>query len=199
MTWRIFPNSPLPANFERVQQWRESGTEYDSGMGQATTALTKPLYDFSFQPRNIPRSQQSSLSRFYDAGMARVTPFWIKDPYDQHDLSDARVVVRTNQLDPTTTFWRNSNSYHYWPDSATFSGWITSNLSGALIFGTDYVLDQETGIVTYSLMATGSDWYTVAKTVSYFKKCVFSSPLRSVSPRVWEQFNISVTMKERSR
>lgn len=196
---RIFPNSPLPANFERVQQWRESGTEYDSGMGQATTALTKPLYDFSFNPQNIPRSQQSSLSRFLDDGKGRVTPFWIKDPYDQYDLNDGRTIVRTGQVDPSTMFWRNANSYHYWPDSATFSGWITSNLSGTLIFGTDYVLDQETGIVTFSLSAVGSDFYTVAKTVDYFKKVVFTSPLRSVSPKVWEQFNMSVTMKERTR
>lgn len=196
---RIFPNSPLPANFERVQQWRESGTEYDSGLGQATTALTKPLYDFSFQAQNMPRSQQSSLSRFFDAGLGRVTPFFIKDPYDQYDLSDGRTIVRTGQVDPSTMFWRNTNSYHYWPDSATFSGWITSNLSGTLIFGTDYVLDQETGIVTFSLSAVGSDFYTVAKTVDYFKKVVFTSPLRSVSPRVWEQFNMRVTMKERTR
>lgn len=196
---RIFPNSPMQVNFERVQQWRESGTEYDSGMGQATTALTKPLYDFSFNPVNIPRSQQSSLSRFYDAGQGRVEPFWISDPYDQHDLNDGRTIVRTNQVDPSTMFWRNANSYHYWPVSATFSGWITSNLSGTLIFGTDYVLDQETGIVTFSMQAAANDWYAVNNTVSYFKKCVFTSPMRSVSPRVWEQFNLSITFKERTR
>ncbi len=199
MTWRIFPNSPLPANFERVQQWRESGTEYDSGMGQATTALTKPLYDFSFQAQNLPRSQQSSLSRFYDASQGRVVPFYIKDPYDQHDENDGRTIVRTDQVDPSTVFFRNVNSYHYWPDSATFSGYLESNVLGVLDFGTDYTLEQETGIITLVTQPAANDWFFVANTVSYFKKCVFTSPLRSVTPRVWEQFNLRVTMKERSR
>jgi hypothetical protein len=199
MTWRIFPTSPLPANFGRVVDWRESGTEYDSGLGQATTALTKPLYNFSFTHRNAPRTSQYSLEQFYNDGKSRVTPFWIKDPYDQHDFNDGRTIVRSGQVDPTTMYWRNINSYHYWPDSATFSGWITSNLSGTLIFGTDYVLEQETGIITYSLQAASNDWYSVANTVSYFKKCAFSSPLQNASPRVWEQFNIRVDMKERSR
>ncbi|MEE8606711.1 MAG: hypothetical protein V3S55_03825 [Nitrospiraceae bacterium] len=199
MTFRIFPTSPLPANFGRKVDWRESGTEYDSGMGQATSPLTKPLYQFSFTHTNAPRVQQKALEDFYNNGKARVTPFWIKDPYDFADDSDGRTIVRTGQVDPSTMFFRNSNSYHYWPDSATFSGWLTSNTSGTLIFGTDYLLDQETGILTFSLQVDSNDFFTVANTVSYFKKCVFSSPLQNASPRVWEQFNIRVDMTERTR
>lgn len=199
MTFHIFPTSPLPANFGRVKDWGGSNNRYDTGMSQGTTALTKPLYKFSFNGVNMPVSQQSSLSRFEDIVRNTMTPFWIKDPYDQYDFADGRTIVRTNQVDPSTMFFRNSNSYHYWPDSATFSGWLTSNLSGTLIFGTDYVLDQETGIVTFSLSAVGSDWYFVANTVSYFKKVKFSSALAMNSPKVWEQFDITVQMKEETR
>lgn len=199
MAFRIFPTSPLPADFGREVDWKESGTEYETGLGQVTTALSKPLYNFSFSHRNAPRSTQTSLEQFVNAGKGRTTPFWIKDPYDQYDLSNGRTIVRTGQVDPSTMFFRNHNSYHYWPDSATFSGWLTSNLSGTLIFGTDYVLDQETGIVTFSLTAASNDWYSVANTVSYFKKCVFDSKFRNVTPRVWEQFNMQVQIRERAR
>jgi hypothetical protein len=192
MTWRIFPTSPLPANFGREVDWKETGTEYETGLGQVTTALSKPLYNFSFNHRNAPRSTQSSLEQFVNVGKGRTTPFWIKDPYDQHDLSDGRTIIRSGQVDPSTIFFRNHDSYHYWPDSATFSGWLTSNLSGTLIFGTDYVLEQETGIVTFSLTAASNDWYSVANTVSYFKKCVFDSKFR-------KQFNMQVNIRERAR
>jgi hypothetical protein len=195
----IFPTSPLPANFDRQKEWGDSDNFYDTGLAQATTALTKPLYTFNFNAVNMPMSQQSSLSRFEDIMKSGLTPFFIKDPYDQYDFSDGRTIVRTNQVDPSTMFFRNSNSYHYWPDSATFSGWLTSNLSGTLIFGTDYVLDQETGIVTFSLAAAANDWYSVANTVSYFKKVKFASPLRMASPKVWGQFDITVQMKELTR
>lgn len=200
MTFPIFPTSPLPAKFDRESDWRESSNEFDSGLGQTTTALTKPLYQFSFEHANAPRSQQQSLEQFYNFTVrGRTTPFFIKDPYDQHDLADGRTIIATGGSQPTSIFFRNHNSYHYWPDSADFDGWLTSNNSGDLTLGTDYILDQNTGIVVFSLTATNSDFFTVIKTVSYFKKVVFDSNLKSVSPNVWEQFDIRVTMKERTR
>lgn len=199
MTWRIFPTSPLPANFGRKADWRESGNEYDSGMGQATTALTKPMYDFSFSHTNAPRSSQKTLEDFFNTGKSRVQPFFIKDPYDQYDDGAPRTIVQTNQVDPSTMFFRNVNSYHYWPDSATFSGYLESDANGVLDFGTDYTLEQETGIITIVTQPAVDDWYFVANTVAYFKKVVFSSPLQTASPKVWNQFNIRVNMKERAR
>ena len=200
MTFPIFPTSPLPAKFDRESDWRESNNEFDSGLGQTTTALTKPLYMFSFEHSNAPRMQQRSLEQFYNFTVkGRTTPFFIKDPYDQHDVMDGRTIIATGGTQPTTIFFRNHNSYHYWPDSADFDGWLTSNNSGDLTLGTDYILDQETGIVVFSLTATNSDFFTVIKTVSYFKKVVFDSNLKSVSPNVWEQFDIRVSMKERTR
>ena len=200
MAFPIFPSSPLPADFDRESDWRASNFEYDTGLGQSTTALTKPLYDFSYSHRNMARVQQQSLEQFYNFSVkGTVIPFFIKDPYDFVDLANGRTIIATGGSQPTSIFFRNHNSYHYWPDSADFDGWLTSNTSGDLTLGVDYILDQETGIVVFSLTATNSDFFTVIKSVSYFKKVVFDSNLRSVSPNVWEQFDIRVKMKERTR
>ena len=197
MTFRIFPSSPLPANAQRVPQWRETGTEFDTGLGQAGSALAKPLYDFNFTYVNAPQSRQQSLELFFNDGKGRSTPFYMMDPYDQTTVGS--YLFANTGSGVTTAFFRNQNSYHYFPDSATFSGAFTSNLSGTLDFNTDYVLDQETGIVTFSLTIVDSDWITVSKSVDYFKKWIFKSPIRLTSPRVFGQFNIQVTLSERAR
>jgi hypothetical protein len=199
MTFRIFPTSPLPADFTRTPQWNESGTEYDSGLGQYSTALSKPLYDFGFVLRNAPDSKQSSLEFFINDGKGRLAPFWIKDPYHHINNASGAVVINTGQVSVNSFLFRNVESYHYWPDSATFSGAYSSMTSGTLIFGTDYHLDQETGTVTFSLQADSDDWFTYVGTQEYFKKAVFNGPWRFASPRVFNQFNISGRIRERAR
>jgi hypothetical protein len=133
---------------------------------------------------NRPRSSQSSLNAFFNTGK-HVEPFLFKDPYDFRADNLSRVMPNV-----TTFYLFNAESFFVIPDSADLV--LTSTFSGAaLTNGSEYILDQDTGVITASVSVTSD---TLTWSLSYFRKGVFTN-LRE-SSNLWENFTIDFAIRE---
>lgn len=179
----IFPSSPFPP-LRRTPSWGQRQIFYDSGAYQGASPLVKPLYNYSLRFVNRQRGSQSSLNAFFNEGK-HVEPFLFKDPYDQRADGVARTMPNV-----TTFYLYDASSHFIIPDSADLI--ITSTFSGsALTNGSEYILDQDTGIITASISVTSD---TLTWSLSYFRKGVFQG--YSESSNLWENFTIDFSIQE---
>jgi hypothetical protein len=186
---QIFPVSPLPANISRRLLWGENVVEFSAGGQQASTAWAKPLMRWSVPFTNVACGDRESLYRFVQTQRGRLRPFLFKDPDDMHVNS-----VGIGFTAGVASFYlRDTQSYTIRPDSAALTIWTVD--SGALTPGSHFLLDQDTGVVTYVLTPSASDSWSVRST-DFFRKAVFGQDYRDASPRVWSQFSINVAIKE---
>ena len=189
MALSIFPMSPLPAETTKDRDWGESTTNFDSGAFQGMTPFQKPLYAWDIPFKNINEIKQSSLAAFVDTQKGMVTPFLMKDPYDYRVNSVLGVNSGTN----TGTFYiYDTNSYFVRPDTTTI-GSMFSSLSGFVLNGVNYVIDQDTGVCSIITKSNTDVWGV--RSLQYFRKCVFDNRYRERSV-LWNIFQISVRVKE---
>jgi len=184
----IFPVSPLPAATTTLFRDGVNEQQFDNGARHASTAWTKILRSWQISFNSIPRTQQQSLSAF-NARFGRLRTFLMKDPYD-FEIDSLEIGFTTGS---NTFYIRDESGFSVIPDSADLT--IVSASSGTLTQGTDYTLDQASGIVTYVLTPDGGDSWSV-QTTTYFRKCAFGQNYRYVSPRVWNNFNLVLEVKE---
>ena len=188
MSLSILVMSPLPADLTRDPQWGESAVRYDNGARQASTPYVKPLYRYTVNFSNIPRSKQSSLEAFYNARRGKVDPFLMQDPYDFS--GQGAVIVRTG-TNPSSFWAVTAQGYPVIARSGFLR--IVSALSGTLTQGSHYILDQSTGIIVASMRPTSSDHWT-ATSLEFYKKVAFSS--YSEQSRSWNVFGGSFVIEE---
>jgi hypothetical protein len=183
MPLQIFPSSPMPG-LTRVPGWQERQIIYDSGKYQGSSPLVKPLYNYRGSYKNRPIGPQTSLAAFINTHK-KVDPFLFKDPYLNRADNLSRVFT-----DVTSFYLYDADSFWVIPDSASLL--ITSTLSGELTNGSEYILDQDTGIIVNSIAVTSD---TLTWSCSYFKKGVFQGQY-SESSMLWENFDISFVIQE---
>jgi hypothetical protein len=180
--------SPLPADLTRDPQWGESAIRYDTGARQASTPYVKPLYRFTINFTNIPRSKQSSLEAFYNDRRGKVEPFLMQDPYDF--ASHGGIVVNTGTS--PTSFWAvTARGYPVIAKSGHLR--LVSALSGTLTQGSHYNIDQSTGLIVASLRPSSADFWT-ATSLEFYKKVAFAS--YSEQSRFWNVFGGSFVIEE---
>lgn len=190
MALRILITSPLPADFSRQPNWRESRTVYDTGAHQASTTYVKPLYIYNFNFTNFPRAKQSSLEAFYNLQKGGVTPFLMQDPYQFQTGGGLSVATGTNP----SSFWaKTAEGYPVIAKSGSLT--LTSALSGTLTQGSHYILDQDTGIIVASMRPTSND-YWIATSMQFFKKVSFKS--YTETSRSWNIFGGNFVIEEQA-
>jgi hypothetical protein len=189
MALSIFPMSPLPAETSRERNWGELTTPYDSGAFQGMTPFQKPLYVWDIPFKNVNEIKQGSLSAFVDAQRGMVTPFLMKDPYDFRINS---VLAVRSGISAGTFYIYDTNSFFVRPDT-TFIASMASTLSGYVLIGSNYAIDQDTGVMSIVSKAANDVWGV--RSLQYFRKCVFDNTYRERSI-LWNIFQIGVRVKE---
>jgi hypothetical protein len=185
----VMPMSPLPAQTTKERNWGEQTTHYDSGAFQGMTPYQKPLFMWDIPFKNVNEVKQSSLAAFVDALRGQSTPFLMKDPYDFRVNSVLAVNSGTNS---GTFYIYDTNSYFVRPDT-TFIGSMFSSLSGFVRLGTNYAIDQDTGVM--SVISKGITDIWGVRSLQYYRKCVFDNSYRETSV-LWNVFQIGVKVKE---
>jgi len=186
---QIFPVSPLPADIDRIRSWGDKITQYESGAVQGSTAWQYPLMRISIPFVNIASECRNDLVTFFDLTKGRVKPFLMKDPDESY------VTSAGHEYTAVTTFRLfDTRSIPIFPDSANLG--IFSVLSAAfLVNGSDFALDQDTGILTYITTPSATDSWSVRST-EFFKKWHFDANYNDASPRVWSLFDVQLKLSE---
>jgi hypothetical protein len=189
MTWLVFPLSPLPAETTRERDWGENTFNYDSGAFQGMTPYQKPLYMWDIPFKNINELKQGPLATFVDSLRGMVTPFLMKDPYDFRVNS---VLSVRSGINTGTFYIYDANSFFVRPDT-TYIGSMFSSLSGFVLLGTNYAIDQDTGVMSIITKSNTDAWGV--RSLQYYRKCVFDSRYRERNV-MWNQFQIGVRVRE---
>lgn len=188
-----FPVYPivLPADTERVRDWASEQTFYDSGAFQGGTRRFKPMWTWEIPWKNINIIRQSSLQALFDATHGGGGPFLIKDAYEFR--VNSVLAVRSGITNAATVGLFDTNSWFIRADTLTI-GSLFSSLSGFVTLGTQYQYDQDNGVLTVSTKATNDVWGV--RSAEYYRKAVFVSGAYKDRGIIWEQFNMSHTVRE---
>lgn len=186
MVLPIFPTSPVYADMTRNPFWNAGVQKFDSGARQGSTPYTKPLYQYSINITNMQRTKQQSLHAFWNARKGSVSPFLFEDPYDNYINGVPCVRSGTGAR---SFFVVTSDGYGYIPVSGSLL--ITSALSGALVQGTHYQFNPDTGVFSTFAVATGDTWTASCR---YFRKVAFDA--YQEHSNIWQNFNGSVSFSE---
>jgi hypothetical protein len=189
MALLTFPFSPLPAGTDRFKNWNEEDITYDSGDSQGLTAFFKPLYEYNMPMQGYTEVKQSSLWSFWDKVKGKVTPFLMKDPYDNNVSS---VLAVRSGISTGTLFLYDVNSYMVRADTTSI-GSLFSALSGYVNLITNYTYDQDSGVLTFVTKSNTDVWG--ARSMAYFKKVKFTGAYREASP-IWNVFHTNLSLKE---
>lgn len=190
MSFPIFPYSPLPANLQRMKDWGENTTRYDSGAQQSDTPYVKPLYNWTVPIKLYTEVQQAALWRFVDVVRSTTDPFLIKDAYDYQ--VNSVLAVRSGITNAATLFLYDTNSYMIRADTVSI-GSLFSTLSGYVALGTQYSYSQDTGLMTVNTKASGDVWGI--RSATYFRKAKFSQVPQETS-QLWNIFSTQFDIVE---
>lgn len=186
----IMPFSPLPANIQRTWNWGENVVIYDTGEQQADTAFVKPLLQWDCPIKLMTEIKQSSLEAFQNATKGQTRPFLMKDPYEYQVTSV--MGVNSGVTNAATLYFYDTRSYTVRPDSTTVST-LFSTLSGFVTLGTEFSLDQDTGIVTVNTKDVTDVWGV--RSMEYYRKCKFASQYAETSV-LWNIFGATLKIVE---
>lgn len=189
MSYITFPFTPLPAGTSRMKEWNSTVQAYDSGDAQGLSPWIRPLYRYTLPLNNYTEIKQSSLWHFWDLTKGPTIPFLMRDPYDY--AINSVLAVRSG-ISTGSFFLYDTHSYMVRPDTTTV-GSLFSSLSGYVTLGTNYNLDQDSGVFTILTKSNTDVWG--ARSVFYLKKCRFSGDYNEASP-LWNVFNANLTIKE---
>jgi hypothetical protein len=190
MTLPIMPYSPLPANIQRTWNWGENTVIYDTGEQQADSPFLKPLLQWMVDARLFTEIRQSSLEAFQNATKGMTRPFLMKDPYEFYVGSV--IVANSGVTNAATLTVFDTRSYSIRPDTL-YCGSLFSSLSGYVRLGTEYSIDQDTGILTVNTKAAADVWR--ATSLQYYRKAKFSSPYQETSV-LWNIFAAQLQIVE---
>lgn len=185
----IMPMSPLPAETTKQRNWGEQTTHYDSGAFQGMTPFQKPLYAWDIPFKNINELKQGPLATFVDSLKGMTTPFLMKDPYDFRVNS---VLAVRSGISTGTFYIYDTASFFVRPDT-TFIGSMFSSLSGFVLLGTNYAINQDTGVMSVITKSNTDVWGV--RSLQYYRKCVFDSSYTERNV-MWNQFQITLRVKE---
>lgn len=190
MAYPTFVYSPLPAALERTPQWGETITQYDSGAQQGQTAYTRPLYTWGVSIKLMTETKQPALLQFVNSLRGQVGVFLMKDAYDFRVASVLSVASGVTQ--GSSLFVYDTNSYTVRPDTL-FIGSMASALSGYVRLGTQYSIDQDTGILTVNTKAVNDIWGV--RSLEYFRKVRLNAPYKDTSA-LWNTWTSNLTIQE---
>jgi hypothetical protein len=192
MSYPIFPFSPLPAEMQRVFDWNENETRYDSGAYQTDTNYVKPLYQWDLNVKLMLDTKAGSLRSFaVNSVKGRTLPFLMKDAYDYQITSV--LGVRSGITNAATLFLCDANSYMVRADTTTIAS-LFSALSGYVRLGVQYSYEQDTGIITVNTKATTDVWGV--RSAEYFRKVKFASQPYTESSALWNIFATDMKITE---
>lgn len=191
MALAIFPVSPLPADQVRRYGFNVSDIVYDSGARQGNSSYKKPLYQWAIPFRNFNEVKWEKLTSFSKQVFGPRDPFLMKDPYDQYVASVT--LVNTTVTNGSTLQTFDTNSYSIRIDTTDITT-LTSVLSGFVTLGSEFLYDQDTGVLTVNSKNSVDHWSTPG-TISYFRKVYFTNDYSDSSP-VWNIFNSNVQIRE---
>lgn len=190
MALATFPFSPLYAQMTREKHWNDQQNIYDSGDIQGFSNWMRPLYQYTMPISLFLDTKQQSLWRFWDQQKGTVTPFLIKDPYD--NAVNSVLAVRSGITNAATLYLFDINSYFVRADTATV-GSLFSVLSGYVRNGVEYSYAQDTGLLTVNTKVSNDTWGV--RSMSYWKKVKFSSQYVETAI-IWNMFTTQITMME---
>ena len=187
MVLPIFPTSPVYADIERERFWNVAISRFDSGKRQGSTAYTKPLMRYKIGLQNMQISKASSLVAFYDSRQGESAPFLFEDPYENriNGVPCVRSGTGTRSF-----FVVTSAGFGYIPVSGSLL--ITSALSGALVQGTHYSFNADTGVFSTHITVATADTWTAS--CEYFRKCAFDG--YQEHSNLWQNFVGSISFSE---
>lgn len=181
----IWPSSPVWADMERQPLWGEEVTRYDTGVRQAATIRTRPLYRYSITADNFNEIKQAALHTFVNSLKGMAQPFLFKDPYD-YQASSVNQPVTANG---SGFYFVDARSWRFIPDSAYLV--IADGKSGTLVNGTHYVVSLDNGWVKHMVVVT-STWRA---TTQFFRKVALDQPYVEKSG-TWNIFSAPLVLQE---
>lgn len=190
MPLNILVTSPLPLPMDRNFRWGESIIWYDSGASQGSTPYVRHLIDYAFGISNMERSKQSSLYAFWNQQKGAVTPFLMKDPYDQTLTLVVAAGSGTSLNSGSNLRAKDARSWNVIPDSSGFS--VISTLSGTLTASTHYVLSADNGNIYWKITKASTDTFRIDG--SFFRKVRFKEYRENSF--LWNEFSGSVVIEE---
>jgi hypothetical protein len=190
MPYPIFPVSPLPANIDRNAFWKVDKVKYDSGARQAMSTFVRPLYRYRIPIPVYNEIKQSSLMYFWNQVKGETLPFFMKDPYDY--WVNSAIVVRSGLISAATIYMYDANSFKIYPDTTTV-GSLFSSLSGYVTAGSEYNIEQDTGILRVNTKATTDVWRVTS--IQYFRKCALEQTYNERAI-IWNIFGTELTVEE---
>ena len=190
MAYPIFPVSPMPANIDRNAFWKVDKVKYDSGARQAMTTFVRPLYRYRIPIPVYNEVKQAAVISFWNAVQGETQPFFMKDPYDY--TVNSVIVVRSGLISAATVYIYDTNSFKVFADTTTV-GSLFSSLSGYVTAGSEYTIEQDTGILRVNTKATTDVWR--ANSMQYFRKCAFEQTYNERAI-IWNIFGTELTVEE---
>lgn len=186
----IFPISPLPADLTRLPFWKVDKVKYDSGARQAMTSYYKPLFRYRVPMRVYNEIKQESLYYFWNSVFGETMPFFMKDPYEFRVNSG--LAVRSGLISAATLYMYDTRSWRIYPDTVTVQS-LFSSLSGYVLAGSEFTIEQDTGILRVNTKAATDVWGV--RSLQYFRKCAFEDDYVERA-RMWQIWATELTIEE---
>jgi hypothetical protein len=190
MALLVFP-LPIYAMMTREKAWNDDSNIYDSGDVQGFSNWVRPLYRYTMPVSLYNEISQNSLWNFWDKVKGRMTPFLMKDPYD--NAVNSAVVANSGFVQGGSLYICDAvNSFPVRADTTTI-GSLWSVLSGFVTLGTQFSYSQDSGILTVNTKALNDVW--AVRSVSYYKKVKFNSQYTETAI-MWNTFATALTFIE---
>ena len=164
--------------------------KYDSGARQAMTTYMRPLYRYRVPIPVYNEIKQNSIMYWYNLVKGETLPFFMKDPYDYS--VNSVLVVRSGLISAATMYVYDVNSFKVYPDTTTV-GSLFSSLSGYVTAGSEYTIEQDTGILRVNTKAGNDVWR--ATSLEYFRKCALEQTYNERAI-IWNIFGTELTIEE---
>lgn len=186
----IFPFSPLPAALQRTRDWGENTNIYDSGESQGDTSWLRPMLRWTVPVQLMNELKEGPLVDFVDQTQGMTKPFLIKDAYEFR--VNSQIAVRSGITNGATGYFTDTKGFQIRPDTVTV-GSLFSVLSGFVTFGSEYTIEQDTGIVLVNTKAVGDIWGV--RSIQYFRKARFSQQYDDTAT-IWNIFTTQMQIME---
>lgn len=184
----ILVTSPLPLPMGRDPSWGVGAVQYDSGDRQTSTTWVEPLYKYTFDIKNMPRSKQSSLHAFFNQQKGQATPFLMRDPYDFNLNMNVRSGVA---IAAGSGFYLvKSSGFRVIGDPTNML--LFSAQSATLTQGSHYVHSLDNGFIRMVVAKNSADTYTMS--CYHYRKVTFTG--MSEQSFLWDSFTGNFSVSE---
>ena len=186
----VYPNSPPPANYDRMPNWSVEANRYFSGAAQFSTSFVRPLYHYTLNYENAEDARRKQIEDFWNDRNGERLPFFFTDPKTEHHFVNS--VLTGYFVSSRQGRFYDSNSWRVVPASGYWE--LFSALSGQLTNGVHYTYSQDNGFFTvFTAHVNSND--TFRWTGTYVKVCHFDRTFNPKS-RLWGNYAFSVDFYE---